>query len=204
MNKPKNKQELNHSLPHNHFLSGSEQFTFKNKEIGHSLLDYWSWSFSDIYNNIYRGIMAEYIVATALGITPPQGTFIRTVWNSYDLLSPGGRRVEVKSAAYLQSQDGEPSKIIYDIAPARTYDNNTHKYSSKLQRNNDVYVFCLFTALSRDISPLDLNYWDFYVLPTRVFDEKKPDQKTITWNSLQKLNPIFCKFDTLGETIENC
>ena len=73
MNKPKNNQEINHSLPHNHFLSGAEQFTFENKEIGHSLLDYWSWSFSDIYNNIYRGIMAEYIVATALGITPPKG-----------------------------------------------------------------------------------------------------------------------------------
>lgn len=119
-------------------------------------------------------------------------------------MSPSGKRVEVKSASYLQSWDGEPSKISYDIAPARTYDDCTHKYSVELQRNNDVYVFCLFKALSRDISPLDLDYWDFFVLPTRILNEKKPRQKTITWNSLQKLNPTFCKFDMLQKIVENC
>lgn len=205
MSKPENNQEsVNRLLPHKQFLTGSEKFSFEGKEIGYSLLDYWSWSFSDIYNNIYRGIMAEYIVATAMGITPPQGDFIRIVWDSYDLLSPKGKRVEVKSASYLQSWDGDPSKISYDISPARTYDDNTHKYGINLQRNNDVYVFCLFKALSRDVSPLNLDYWDFYILPTHTLNEKRPKQKTITWNSLQKLKPIHCRYDSLLETIENC
>lgn len=76
MDKSENNQEsTNHFLPHKQFLTGAEHFTFKGQKIGHSLLDYWSWSFSDIYNNIYRGIMAEYIVATALGITPPRWRF---------------------------------------------------------------------------------------------------------------------------------
>lgn len=75
MNNTEYNQELNHFLPHKQFLSGSEKFTFNGCDVGRSLLDYWSWAFSDIYNNIYRGIMAEYIVATALKITPPLGKF---------------------------------------------------------------------------------------------------------------------------------
>lgn len=188
--------------PHKRFLSGSERFVFDGQDIGHSLLDYWSWSFSDIYNNIYRGILAEYIVATALKLTPPDGDFVRVVWSPYDLQSRSGRRVEVKSAAYLQSWDGDPSKISFDIRPSRLWSDGVRQLGSSSQRNNDVYVFCLFKAMSRDVSILDLDWWDFLVLPTRILNEKKPNQKTITLHSLEALSPTVCRFGDLCGIVE--
>ena len=43
--------------------------------------------------------MAEFLVARALGAS--QST--RAAWDNYDVLSPTGIRIEVKSSAYLQS-----------------------------------------------------------------------------------------------------
>ena len=54
---------------------GSEQLTFKDKELGSSVLDFWSWAYSDLIRNVNRGAFAEFIVLEAMnnqsGITPP-------------------------------------------------------------------------------------------------------------------------------------
>lgn len=127
---------------------------------------------------------------------------MRVDWAPYDLTSPSGRRIEVKSAAYLQSWDQEYySKIIFDIAPHRAWDAKTG-YAPEAKRNSDLYVFCVYTALSRDKSILDLDLWDFYVLPTSILNQKIPTQKTIGLQSLQKLNPIKTGYSDLGKTIE--
>lgn len=193
--------------PRKTLLSGDEWFTFAGKSLSHSVKDYWAWSFSDLYNNIYRGILSEYIVATALGIAPPDGNYLREVWNPYDLLSKSGIRVEVKSAAYLQSfnygrEKQKLSKIIFGIAPALIYDNSMHKYGSEAKHNNDVYVFCHNTSESFSISPLNLDYWDFYVLPTTVLNDKKPNQRSISLQSLLKLAPECVKYDGLADAVE--
>ncbi len=75
--------------------------------------DFWQWAYSDIANNTNRGILAEYIVAKALGSKEK----VRVNWAIYDVDSRRGLRVEVKSAARLQSwaQEG-PSTIRFDIA----------------------------------------------------------------------------------------
>ena len=46
-----------------------------------------------------RGVVAEYLVAQALGVAGG----VREEWAPYDVDAPGGIRVEVKSAAYIQS-----------------------------------------------------------------------------------------------------
>lgn len=63
-------------------------------------------------------------------------------------------------------------------------------------------MFCVFTALTRDVSMLNLDYWDFYVLPTSVLNEKVPDQKHIALSSMLKLGPIKTDFAGLGSVIE--
>lgn len=63
--------------------------------------------------------------------------------------------------------------------------------------------FCVFTARTRDVSILDLDYWDFYVLPTSVLDEKVPEQKTITLSSLLKLEPVKTDFAGLPAAVES-
>ena len=52
-----------------------------------------------------------------------------------------------------------------------------------------------------EFSVLDLDYWDFYVLPTSVLNDKAPDQKSIALSSLLKLEPVKTDFAGLAETI---
>lgn len=126
----------------------------------------------------------------------------RIDWTTYDLTSPSGRRVEVKSAAYLQSWERDYySKILFSIAPRRAW-NPDSGYSPDISRHSDLYVFYVYTATSRDQSILDLSLWDFYVLPTSVLDRKLPGQKSISLSTLQGLHPIVTGFRGLGEAIE--
>lgn len=45
--------------------------------------------------------------------------------------------------------------------------------------------------------------WDFYVLSTKVLDQKCPEQKTIRLSSLEKLSPRKCCYADLKETISD-
>ena len=191
-------------VPANPFLSGTERFVCGKADAGFSISDYWSWAFSDLYNNVYRGDMAEFIVASALGLTPPAGQYFRNVWNPYDLLTKSGTRVEVKSAAYLQSWDGDFSKITFGIAPAHDYPvPGSFRPCGTLQRNNDVYVFCLFTALVRSVPMYDLDAWEFRVLRTSVLDELMPIQKRISLTSLDRLRPVKVGYSELPAAVEH-
>ena len=181
---------------------GNETFSYNKNQLEMNMLSFWQWAYSDLSNNIRRSILAEYIVASALDITSDT----RQVWNApYDLLSKEGYKLEVKSAAYVQSWDAKhPDHVSYRIAPARQPDETgDYKIDSPLVRSADVYIFCLYKALTREESPLNLDLWDFFVLPTSVLDEHKPTQKTITLPVLMQLGPAVCKYDKLGDTIKN-
>ena len=69
--------------------SGKECFEGMDGE--NSLQDFWAWAFSDLVSNTERGKLAEYLVAKAMGC----GTQISQTWESYDLLSPEGIKIEV-------------------------------------------------------------------------------------------------------------
>src|SRR5437899_2124650 len=75
--------------------SGNERFRNHSMDLDFNLLDFWQWSASDLASNALRGRLAEYLVAKALGITDG----VRSEWDPYDLRSPSGVRLEVKSAA---------------------------------------------------------------------------------------------------------
>ena len=126
-------------------------------------------------------------------------------WLPFDVTSPSGRRIEVKSAAYIQAWTPENifAQIRFDIGRKLAWDNATASYSSEAKRNCDLYVFCLFTAKTKDISLLNLDYWDFYVLPTSVLNEKMPEQKGISLSSLLKLEPVKTDYAGLGAVIES-
>ncbi len=80
--------------------SGAERLINDTTETGYTLLDFWRWSVSDILSNATRGRFAEFIVGTAVGIDPKN---LRDEWDAYDLTTSDGIRIEVKSAAYIQS-----------------------------------------------------------------------------------------------------
>jgi hypothetical protein len=69
-------------------------------DAGKTLLDFWRWNGSDLASNTTRGRLAEFIVASAMNIDL---SVPREEWSAWDLTSPEGIRIEVKSVAYLQS-----------------------------------------------------------------------------------------------------
>ena len=61
---------------------GSEPFTDVECDLGFDLLDFWQWSASDLVANTARGVLAEYLVARALGIDV---SGVHDGWTAYDL-----------------------------------------------------------------------------------------------------------------------
>ena len=183
-------------------FSGAESFLHNGMPTGDHVSSFWAWAYSELDSNIVRSVLAEYIVASALEITDLPGEDFRQMWRPYDLMFEG-KRIEVKSASTVQTWNTRnKGNFTFSIAPARVPDENgDYKEDAPLRRNSDIYVFCIFDPESEDISPLNLDAWTFYIVPTRVFDEKLPVQKTISINPLMKLNPVKCSFDELQDTI---
>ncbi len=87
-----------------HPLTGNEEFILHSKNAGITVMDFWRWAFSDLINNTQRGIMAEFLVYSSLNqVTQSSIMQIRENWLPFDIMSPSGRRIEVKSAAFIQA-----------------------------------------------------------------------------------------------------
>lgn len=165
---------------------------------GRTILDYWSWAFSGIMGNTERGVFAEFLVATALGIDDVP----RRNWLGYDLLYENRIRIEVKSSAYVQSWKQEKlSNIIFGIKKTRSWDPNTNKLSDTVGRDSDFYVFCLYAEKEKaKANLLDLDKWEFYILPTKTIDEELKDQQTVGLKKLKSLSGSV-SFDGIKEKI---
>ena len=147
--------------------SGREPFVNNNHDKNVTIKDFWSWAHSDLIGNAERGKLAEYIVALSLDVT--EGT--RTEWDSFDILSNDGIKIEVKSSGYIQSwyQNGY-SDIKFGIQPTQAWDMKNNTYDSIKKRQADIYVFCIHKEKNPEIlNPLDLFQWEFYVLNTRAY-----------------------------------
>lgn len=168
------------------------------------MIDYWRWAHSDLINNIDRHALAEFIVASSIGLLRIGTEAFRNLLRPYDLLSTEGFRITVKSSAYVRSRDSKhPDHISFGIAPAGIpMENGKYKMHAPIQRSSDVYIFCIYTSMSKDETPLNLDLWEFYVLATAVLNEKKPTHKTITLPSLMQLNPIQCSYHEIGGAIQ--
>lgn len=155
--------------------------------LNRTLLDFWRWSASDLVSNTLRGILAEYIVASALEL--PQEA--RVEWDAFDLKTPAGLKLEVKSAAYL-----------FGIAPTRAWDEEVGHHSQNRQRQADIYVFCFLHHQDKaTVDPLDMTQWTFYLLRASVLDERLPLQRSIGPASLLKLNALQCVYEELAPAV---
>ena len=97
-------------------FEGNEPFRFGDVATAFAVRDSWRWSSSDLVSNATRGLLAEFVVAKALGgdtATP------RAEWVPYDLLSPDGTKVEVKSAGLLADLGHNMSCRLYNSVSGR-------------------------------------------------------------------------------------
>ena len=180
--------------------TGSESLHHGNAVTPHSLLSFWQWSGSDLVSNVTRGRLAEFIVATALGVDT---SGVRNEWDAFDLLTPGRIKIEVKSAAYVQTWHQERlSEIVWRVPATRAWNSATNTQSNELRRQADVYVLALLDHTDKPtIDPLNLDHWQFYVLPTSVLDARVRSQHSITLNSVRDYSaPVV--YSNLAEEVE--
>lgn len=177
---------------------GTEKFTFDNNELEFNILNYWQWSASDLITNRQRGILAEFLIASALDLTEQP----REEWDAYDLVTSDGLKIEVKSASYIQSWEQEEySKISFGIQPTVKWEGN--KRSTEKMRQSDVYIFCLLKHKDYEtVNPMNLNQWKFYILETNVLNNSVGNQKSITLSTLMRLNPNIVLYDEVKKVVE--
>ena len=186
-------------------LSGTEHFHQGRVEFPLTVGAFWSWAYSNLAANNLRGHLAEFLVASDLGVTDKA----RIEWDDFDLCTKDSQiKVEVKSAAYLQSwNQSKHSRISFGIAPSVPWNAGAKARVGKAVRNSDVYVFCLLAHKEKSsLDPIDLDQWTFFVLPTSVLNTKLKEQKTLTLGVLEGLEKAKeckrCKYGEIARTIK--
>lgn len=179
--------------------TGEEFFTSSEKALKIQVTDFWKWSVSDLVSNATRGILAEFLVASALELSGG----VRNEWDAFDILMRDGTKIEVKSAAYLQSwAHANLSKITFKISPTYGWDSQTNKTSAEQYRQADIYIFCLLKHLNKEtLDPLNLDQWEFYLLTSKILNEQIPTQKSISLAKLLKLEPLIAKYENLSDCV---
>jgi hypothetical protein len=159
-------------------LTGKEKFLRGSKELEFDLNDLWRFHYSNIYS--LHGEIAEFVVARALGITEAQNTAYWTLWDT----SYRDARIEVKATAYyhLWNAGGKVSKQrTFSIAAANGSYDPQKSGNTEFCRQNDLYVFCLNNGTTKESSyPLNMDNWEFYVVPTAFLNEHCANNKTIS------------------------
>lgn len=181
---------------------GDERFIdSETNESDFNLLDFWRWCMSDLVSNATRGILAEFIVAKALGIDT---SVPRKEWDPFDLTTPDGIRIEVKSAAYIQTwYQKDYSRISFSIRKTISWDEETSKFGTEKKRHADIYIYCLLHHKDQNtINPMDLSQWSFYVLSRKDLDNYTRSQHSITLRSLERISGGPVSFHHLKEEVE--
>lgn len=168
-------------------LTGQELFAAGGRPLEVAVLEFWQWACSDLAGNTLRGVLAEFLVARALGVS---GGY-RMEWAPADITTPAGMQVEVKSASYRQVwAQRKPSPIRFSIAPTHAWEAQTGAYEATARRQAHLYVFAILGRPDADVvAPLNLDDWEFLILSSRTLTERVGTQKSIGLGPLLQLGP---------------
>jgi hypothetical protein len=159
--------------------------------------DFWRWAFSDLRDNTVRGVLAEFLVATALGRTGTR----RKAWDNYDVVSATGVRVEVKASGHLQSwSQGAHSRLSFGRMAARSWDERTGEYGAEPEVRADVFVFAVQTC--KDPAAYDalaVDQWEFFVVAAGRVRESGFKSVSIAWVRRQAEPVPFARLATAIE-----
>ena len=169
-------------------------------EVKVTVGDFWAWSASDLVTNTTRGLLAEYIVGVALDAVQHP----RQEWAEWDLMTPSGTKVEVKSSAFLQGwQQRKPSDIRFRIPKTLVWNDEVGYSGVEPRWQADVYVFALLAELDRRIlNPLDLNQWEFYVVSTSSLEANMPNAKSLSLATVKGFGKSV-RFDELSSALNH-
>lgn len=178
--------------PEAHLLTGDEPIAGARATVR----DFWAWTLSDLRTNTVRPMLAEFLVARALGAAHRP----RIEWDAFDVRTPDGLRIEVKSGAYLQAwEQARLSRITFGGLNARTW-TSKDGYSQAGSYNADVYVFAVLTATDHETyDALDVDQWSFWVLPRSVVEGR--GQQSMGLSSVEALAGSPVSYAELAERV---
>lgn len=174
-------------------LTGTEAFVGTDSTVA----EFWSWAYSDLRANTERGVLAEFLVARAVGAKHR----LRVPWDNYDVLAPDGTRIEVKASAYLQSwSQRRHSQLVFGRLSGMEFDATRNEFGTERLVRADVFVFCVHTE--RDpgaYDVLDVSKWDFYVVGSDAVRAAGTRTVGIGWVRAQAGDPV--KFEGVAEAV---
>lgn len=180
-------------------MQGNEKFELNNSKMDFDITDFWRFQYSNIYS--LHGEIAEFLVARALGIYEAHNSAYWTLWD----ITYRNVRIEVKATAYYHLwNDTKISKQrTFSIAKANgSYDSDVAG-NKDFCRQNDIYVFCLVNGETKETSnPLNLDNWDFYVVPTSFINKNCGDNKTISLGRIKTFGFSKIKFNEIKSEID--
>lgn len=169
------------------FLEQKKPFHINNTSFnldgGRTVFDFWRWAYSDVFQNITRGYIAQFIIAWLVGADrlEPSNPF-----QAYDVQIPHGKRIEVKSTAWLQSWHVKKPKPMFVIEPARTWDEKKG-FAKEKTFNADVYALCYHYWMEKQTADLfNLDQWKFWAFTQRELINILRGNKSITTERLEK------------------
>ena len=185
-------------------LSGSEKFSHMG-DGGVSVLDFWQYGFSNLNSNILRGVLAEFIVESALKDSTEID--VRNPWGDYDVLAPNGKRVEVKSCSYIQDwEQSKHSRIVWAGLKAKNLFWSSAVGMPSVEPADykaDEYVLTLLKHQdSETLNILDLDQWCFWVLSREQIKELSKNGGSISLVALQKKGILPVEFGKVREEVE--
>ncbi len=165
-------------------MKENEKFICNGQELDFGILDFWKYKYSNVWN--IQEYIAEFLIEKALGLEESQNT---EYWTLYDI-NYRNKRIEIKETSYYHpwNENGKISnQRVFGITMANSnYEDSENE--NKFERQNDVYVFCLNTGKTREeANPLDLNNWEFYIVPTITINELCGKNKTISLNKVKNI-----------------
>ena len=181
------------------FLSGTEEFTLKGEKAGFNVLDFWRFQFSNLAD--MQGRVGEFLVAMALRKETSDNNNGWTLWD----IDYRGLRIEVKTTAYYQPWRDSKSFLEQRWGNESSIPQNDseHNYSehrnfgitksrdpqdNEFKRMNDIYVFVINNGKTKEkANPLNLENWEFFVIPTSVINEECGNNKSIGLSKVRKL-----------------
>jgi hypothetical protein len=152
-------------------LSSAEALTLPDGMAPATLADFWRWSLSALWDDGVRGILAEFLVAHALGLAGAP----RKCWEEWDIITPRGLKIEVKSSAYLQAWTQERISSV-GFSGLRSFHYEAGKYASTREFHCHAIVFGVLDvkdpAHATPLAPLDLTRWRWYPVSVPTFAQK--------------------------------
>lgn len=182
--------------------TGSEPFHVAGEPLPFNVSDFWATAFSDLLTNMTRGVLAEYLVCKALGVTDQ----VMNDYEAFDAVTADGKKIEVKSSGYIQRwPQKKPSAVRFSIGKKRAWDYEKFDWiEGDPRRHSDIYVFACHHHLDKGtVDPMDLAQWTFYVVPTVMINATFPDADGLSLQAIEKhLNAIKTDFAGLKAAVD--